>query len=345
MRRVSRRAFLAAGAGLCAAARGGWLSAAEQAPPAAVDYGNERRFEVVHQATFRNGQFRLDSLEMWVPLPQEDARQSVESLKVQPRVATSRDANRLATIARLYRTRGLPGPGEAVTLEVAYQVVLRTVVPDWTAIEPAAAQPYPNDRDFRLFTRPEKKIETRHPKIVEQAQHLRHRAAAPLAIARAAYDWVRGRTTYRQTDEFGGAACCLEKGHGECGDFSALFVALCRAAGVPARPVAGLWANETNGWHCWAEILLPNGTWLPVDAALGQGSRGAAEHFFGALDNRRVALCRTCDVDFGTTYGSHRQRDSLQQGACWWQGQQLNERPERPETGFRVVGKEGEVET
>lgn len=343
MRRIHRRAFLATGLGLGALSRWGRLLAANEPQAAAFRYENERHFEVVHQGSFRNGQIGLESLELWIPLPLEDERQAVHALTILPRVPTSRDIHGLATVARLYRTRGLPAPGETVTLGVAYQVTLQKVVPDWEAIHQAAAGPYPNDRQLRLFTRPETKIESKHPAIVEQAQRLQAEARTPLALARAAYDWVRQTIVYQRDEEAQGAVSCLKSGRGECGEFSLLFVALCRAAGVPARPVSGFWADETNGWHCWAEVLLPNGEWLPVDPTLGQGGPAAARFHFGSLDNRRVAVCRANDVEAGNAHGSHRQWDSLQKGACWWQGKNLNEPPERPEIRFQVAGEEVEA--
>jgi transglutaminase-like putative cysteine protease len=50
---------------------------------------------------------------------------------------------------------------------------------------------------------------------------------------------------------------------------AAIFSALARAAGVPARPVAGLVADGPQ-WrrHAWAEVRV-DGRWTPVDPALG----------------------------------------------------------------------------
>jgi transglutaminase-like putative cysteine protease len=47
-----------------------------------------------------------------------------------------------------------------------------------------------------------------------------------------------------------------------------LFVALARAAGLPARPVAGLLLRDGRFYyHAWAEVYL--GDWVPVDPMLG----------------------------------------------------------------------------
>lgn len=54
---------------------------------------------------------------------------------------------------------------------------------------------------------------------------------------------------------------------GHCWDFSDLFVTLCRAAGVPARQVAG-WLFERTG-HVWAEVYVQGEGWQQVDPTAG----------------------------------------------------------------------------
>ena len=61
-----------------------------------------------------------------------------------------------------------------------------------------------------------------------------------------------------------------ELGYGTCMNASRLFVALCRAAGVPARTVWGIvYAHEDTGdydnHHQWAESLDDSGDWHAAD--------------------------------------------------------------------------------
>ena len=60
----------------------------------------------------------------------------------------------------------------------------------------------------------------------------------------------------------------LAAGRGDCTEHARLFVALCRAAGIPAREVTGLaWTGDgtrTLGHHAWAEVELQS-NWRPVD--------------------------------------------------------------------------------
>jgi transglutaminase-like putative cysteine protease len=69
---------------------------------------------------------------------------------------------------------------------------------------------------------------------------------------------------------------------GKCADLNALFVALARASGLPARHVYGLRVaqsdlgykslgpatqNVTKGQHCRVEVWLADYGWFPVDPA------------------------------------------------------------------------------
>lgn len=51
---------------------------------------------------------------------------------------------------------------------------------------------------------------------------------------------------------------------GTCDEFTNLFLAMCRAAGIPGRYVAGIiYSKEGWGYHAWAEVYLDK--WIPVD--------------------------------------------------------------------------------
>jgi transglutaminase-like putative cysteine protease len=97
-----------------------------------------------------------------------------------------------------------------------------------------------------------------------------------LERARSIYDWTVDNM-YRDPKTIGcgkGDVCyLLLRPGGKCTDISSVFVALCRAAGVPAREVFGLRLGKqteqdiTTWQHCWAEFFLPGHGWVPVDPA------------------------------------------------------------------------------
>jgi Transglutaminase-like superfamily len=80
--------------------------------------------------------------------------------------------------------------------------------------------------------------------------------------------WTYQHMTYVRANE-SVASTVLARASGDCSEFSLLFVALSRAAGIPARRVVGLAATEADnapafGFHAWAEVAL-DGHWVQVD--------------------------------------------------------------------------------
>jgi transglutaminase-like putative cysteine protease len=113
------------------------------------------------------------------------------------------------------------------------------------------------------------------------------RAGSQIEAVRAIYDWMVLNTSrdgaVRGCGD-GDVAGMLRTGRlsGKCVDLNALFVALVRAAGIPARELYGvrvgpsrlgyksLGANSetvTKAQHCRAEVYLDGHGWTPVDPA------------------------------------------------------------------------------
>ncbi len=91
-------------------------------------------------------------------------------------------------------------------------------------------------------------------------------------------DWVYRHIRKEFTPAMSNALDTLKSRRGDCGEHAALFVALCRAAGVPAREVAGLAYTDAGGGilggHAWAEVHV-DGRWMAMDPTFGQKSADA----------------------------------------------------------------------
>lgn len=61
---------------------------------------------------------------------------------------------------------------------------------------------------------------------------------------------------------------------GSCRDFAVLYVAACRAVGIPARFVSGYRIRESDGrgreLHAWAEAWIPGAGWRGFDPTIGR---------------------------------------------------------------------------
>ncbi len=122
------------------------------------------------------------------------------------------------------------------------------------------------------FLLPAPLIESDRPELMSLAATL-HKAN-PRESARAMHDWVSQHLRYSgYRAENRGALAALAARSGDCTEYMTLFIALCRADGIPARGVAGfLCAGDclpsASTWHNWSEVLL-DGAWRIVDPQKG----------------------------------------------------------------------------
>ncbi len=111
----------------------------------------------------------------------------------------------------------------------------------------------------------------------------------PLKKARLFYDWTRGNMKYEWPVLVRGAGEALKTCKGDCGQYSYLYIALCRSANIPSRLVSGfMLAPDTLSYHVWSEIQLPGLGWVPVDCTDKNG--------FLSLDNRRLVTSRGMNI-------------------------------------------------
>ncbi|MEO0249636.1 MAG: transglutaminase-like domain-containing protein [candidate division WOR-3 bacterium] len=93
-------------------------------------------------------------------------------------------------------------------------------------------------------------------------------------IARKIFDYVIERIRYEMVGGWNIAPTVLKRGTGSCSEYSFVYIALCRAAGLPARyvgsyAVRGDDASLDDVFHRWVEVYLPNYGWVPVDPSRG----------------------------------------------------------------------------
>ena len=114
----------------------------------------------------------------------------------------------------------------------------------------------------------------------------------PYWIARKISDFIIGSLEYEMIGGWDVPEVVLKRGSGSCSEYTYSFVALCRAAGLPARyqgsiVVRGDDASVDEAFHRWAQIYLPNYGWVPVDANRGDAKSPADQaRGIGELSNR-----------------------------------------------------------
>jgi hypothetical protein len=133
-------------------------------------------------------------------------------------------------------------------------------------------------RELRPYLTPSPKIESNDREIEVLAERITQRKQSGWDAAESIYDWVRENVTYVEGD-LKGALAALRDRDGDCEELTSLFIALCRADGIPARTV---WVPG----HCYPEFYLVDaqgsGHWLPCQAA--------GDRHFGRMPETRPIL-------------------------------------------------------
>lgn len=112
-------------------------------------------------------------------------------------------------------------------------------------------------------------VESDDPEIVARARAIAGDDGDPVARARRLLSWVHGHVTPEPAMTVPSAREVLRTRRGDCNEHAVLLAALARAAGVPARVVAGLvHTGDGFAWHAWNELWL--GAWVSADAVFDQ---------------------------------------------------------------------------
>ena len=131
------------------------------------------------------------------------------------------------------------------------------------------------DSSLARWLAPAPLIQSDDPRVQAQARLILGREQDPARAARRIAAWVRAQVERRSTAAIPSAVQVLKARVGDCNEHAVLFVALARAAGVPARTVAGLVPVDGRFYyHAWAEVYL--GDWVAVDPMLDEFPAGAA---------------------------------------------------------------------
>ena len=88
---------------------------------------------------------------------------------------------------------------------------------------------------------------------------------------------IQDRMFYELAGGWNVAPAVLTRGNGSCSEYSFVFLAMCHAAGIPARYVGSVVvrgddASTDNVFHRWPEVYYPGYGWVPADAQAGDSA-------------------------------------------------------------------------
>ncbi|MDD2716711.1 MAG: transglutaminase domain-containing protein [Candidatus Wallbacteria bacterium] len=165
-----------------------------------------------------------------------------------------------------------------------------SVSPVNTRINPTMIRDYDKSSDFfDFFTRSEGLI-TLTGRVRKTAARIVGLENNPYFRARLIFNWIIYNMDFEGTsDDTNSADQTLRLGKGSCLDFACLFVALCRASGIPARPMCCRWFP--GGGHAFSEFFIPGCGWIPADTSFAEGFLQKSKCNFD-----KKALGYICDV-------------------------------------------------
>jgi transglutaminase-like putative cysteine protease len=129
----------------------------------------------------------------------------------------------------------------------------------------------------------EPNLEADDPEILATAKKLKSRDT--LQTVKNIYKFVGKYLLYENLDNEFGAAGALKQKYGDCSEGSDLFVALCRACGIPSKTATGYTAEHKDiPGHAWTEVYISKYGWIRIDPTPGNAIR------FDKLINKYIQL-------------------------------------------------------
>jgi transglutaminase-like putative cysteine protease len=163
-------------------------------------------------------------------------------------------------------------------------------------VDPQSLTPGPAEAIVDRYLAAEPLIESDAPEIRAEAERAVRDASDDRTRAERLTRYVNGLLDKKPTISLPSAREVLRTKVGDCNEHTALFVAMARSIGMPARIAVGLvFMHGAFYYHAWPEVYITEkgqGLWLPVDPTLNQYPADATHLRLtrGGLDRQAVVL-------------------------------------------------------
>jgi transglutaminase-like putative cysteine protease len=184
---------------------------------------------------------------------------------------------------------------------------------------------------IKKYTKPGEKIDSDNPKIIKKASELAAGETDYYKVVFKIAEWTKANVEYDLSTlnikASQKASYVLAYKDGVCDEITNLFIALLRAAGIPARFVLGIAYTDAPefpqkwGAHGWAEVYFPDTGWVPFDVTYGQ---------FGYADPTHVKLKDSFDSSESETQYE-------------WGAKNINVIPEPITVSAKLINQRGNI--
>ena len=246
------------------------------------------RFEFLYEVTLPE---LTDFARMWIPLPRNDAFQTVRTMGIRTPGAHTILTDRRHGNRVLFLELTPQDSRKTIALRFEVDRIEKAVYSDEGSSPGDFLAPernVPANDEFRTVA--QEVVEGKHGELVR---------------ARALYDHTIDRMRYMKFGEGygqGDAQYACDSRTGNCTDFHSYFIALARSVGIPARFAIGAAVPSArndgalSGYHCWAEFYAES-MWWPVDISEGDKYTSLATYYFGHHPANRIELSRGRDLE------------------------------------------------
>lgn len=225
-------------------------------------------------------------LKIWIPLPRSNDQQEIDDIEIRGpetyRITTEpKYGNRMVFFS-------VSNPPSEVEVEIRFKAKRFECSPHHRSSKDEKLVGYalqaeelvPLSDDIRARA---SKYTAGRETVKEKARALYDHTLEHMKYDKSGTGWGRGDYRF---------AC--DVGTGNCTDFHAYFIGLCRNIGIPAYFEIGLTIptdapeGETGAYHCWAYYW--DDEWIPVDISEADKHPQMSEYFFGNHDENRLAF-------------------------------------------------------
>lgn len=187
-----------------------------------------------------NSDRKVESLEIYVPIPEDTDSQMIEIVSIFPEYTIENGAFKF-----------IFEDTDSVRIDINFRVQTYTQVQE---IVCHGRKEIEDSYDL---------IDYKNPEIIAKANEITKDCENDQEKVKKIFNFVQD-LNYEYNGEENSASWALKNMRGDCTEFSFLFIALCKASGIEARPVWGwLPRDDSKVSHSWAEFYL--GEWYSVD--------------------------------------------------------------------------------
>jgi Flp pilus assembly protein TadD len=194
---------------------------------------------------------------------------------IEPRGVQITDQRRVSNLVLRVKAKA-PGPIDHIKddIKTADQIVeqksatelLLTVAARRPGADRAIELPVTN-AELAPYLKPTREFSSDKKEVIDRAREIAGNDRDAWNVARKLADWTHKNLQWKMVQR-ADAVQTLATREADCSEFSALFIAMARSLGLPARMVSGIaYSGSAFGGHAWVEVWV--GRWIELDPTWG----------------------------------------------------------------------------